>query len=76
MQETSQVQTRQYPLITVKSTMPGHVGLWEQHPDHPGGEVYISDDQLHQVAKTAKVTERLRNGILVQVEEEAGDAAT
>lgn len=77
MPEANQAQTkRRFPLIWVKSTQSPRVGVAEQHPDHPGGEVFIADDQPAQVAKTDLVTQKLRSGELVEITEEeaAGDA--
>lgn len=53
-------------IITVKSTLPpGHVALWEKHPDQPNGEVFVTADGLpHQVAETAAVTDALKRGVL------------
>lgn len=44
------------------------VALWERHPDHPGGEVFLAGDGTFEVAATAAVETRLRNGRLVLVE--------
>lgn len=56
-------------MITVKSTLPSdHVALWERHPEHPGGEVYIADNEMHQVAETAAVRSALSRGVLVEVQ--------
>lgn len=58
-------------MITVKSTLPpDHVALWERHPDHPGGEVYIADNDEHQVAETMAVRAALGRGVLVEVKPE------
>ena len=57
--------------ITVKSNLPDkiRVALWEVHPDHPGGEVYIADDQAHEVALTRRVQAALGRGWLVEASE-------
>lgn len=57
-------------MITVKSGAPGKVGLWERHPDHPGGEAWVTDRPV-EVAETAAVRAALKDGRLVAV-----DAAT
>jgi hypothetical protein len=67
------------PKIKVKS---GHgdssrVALYEKHPEHPNGEVFIAnrlkadgkwDYPEVEVAKTPEVNKRLRNGALVEVQ--------
>ena len=58
-------------MIVVKSKLgPGLVALWEQHPDHPGGEVYIADGENHEVAETHQVRRALGQGRLERVEPE------
>lgn len=55
-------------MITVKSGLPtNRVALWERHPDHPGGEVFIADEKEYQVAETAAVKARLKSGDLIEV---------
>lgn len=44
------------------------VALWERHPDHPGGEIWLAGAGEFEVALTPAVEARLRNGTLVQVE--------
>lgn len=53
---------------------PGQVALWEQHPEHPDGEVFIAaphaDEQQPnavKVAATPEVMLRLSDGRLQQV---------
>ena len=57
--------------ITVKSKLTDktRVALWEVHPDHPGGEVYIADDQAYEVAVTRRVQAALGRGWLVEASE-------
>lgn len=44
------------------------LALFDQHPEHPGGEVRIyTDGQAHQVAKTNEVIARLRDGRLIEI---------
>lgn len=44
---------------------PGQVVLWEQHPDHPGGEIWIKGGDAPIVAGlTSLVLERLHRGLL------------
>lgn len=58
-------------MIVVKSTLPaGSVCLWERHPAHPGGEVFIADDRPREVGETAEVQTRLKRGWLVEVKPE------
>lgn len=46
----------------------GKVKLWEVHPDHPNGEIFISGDGTSvEVAETAEVKQRLKDGTLVKV---------
>lgn len=44
------------------------VALWERHPAHPGGEVWLSGAGEFDVAATPAVVARLRDGRLVAVE--------
>lgn len=44
------------------------VVLWEVHPDHPNGEVFIAGNgRATEVALTGAVERRLKTGELVQV---------
>lgn len=45
----------------------GRVALWEKHPSHPDGEVFIAGTAVVEVAKTPDVLERLSRGVLVEV---------
>lgn len=57
-------------MITVKATnTDNRVALWQRHPDHPNGEIYIvGDGTEHQVAETQAVKQALNRGYLVEVE--------
>ncbi len=45
----------------------GEVALWEVHPDHPDGEVYVAQgDDPVRVARTPMVNTRLADGRLVE----------
>lgn len=44
------------------------VALWERHPAHPGGEVWLAGAGSFDVAATPAVLARLRDGRLVAVE--------
>lgn len=50
------------------------VALWERHPDHPNGEVFLYGDAVFEVALTPAVEARLRSGVLELVEEAAAAA--
>lgn len=57
-------------LVTVKgATYDSRIGLWEKHPDHPGGEAYVADGMIAQVALTPEVQTRLGSGLLVLTDE-------
>lgn len=43
------------------------VALWERHPDHPDGEVYVAGKVEVEVAKTPRVHQQLSRGQLVEV---------
>ena len=65
-------------IIKVKSAQDGNrVAFWQQHPDHPGGEVFIkeSNDDVHEVADTAAVNLAIREGKLVEVKGRGKKAA-
>lgn len=51
------------------------VALWERHPEHPGGEVFLAGGGVFDVALTPAVEARLRDGRLVAAEDSraAGD---
>ena len=51
------------------------VALWERHPAHPGGEVFLFGDGVFEVALTPAVEARLRSGVLELVEEAAAAPA-
>lgn len=45
------------------------VALWEVHPDHPTGEVWIvGDGTQHEVALTPRVVSLLKSGVLIRVQ--------
>lgn len=56
-------------LITVRAVEEDHrIKIWEKHPSHPNGEVWISGNgRAVKVARTAEVDKRIRSGVLVQV---------
>ena len=56
--------------VLVRISDPGDatVALWERHPAHPDGEVFLAGPGEFEVAMTPAVEARLRNGRLVLVE--------
>lgn len=55
--------------IFVKSNQQDNrLALSEEHPDHPGGEVFVYGDKVFEVAKTAKVQQALARKALVEVD--------
>lgn len=44
----------------------GRVALFENHPDHPGGEAFVAGPPV-EVALTTLVEKKLASGVLVQV---------
>ena len=57
-------------MLTVQSALPkGQVALWEKHPEHPGGEVFIADEKTHLVAGTQAVLAAVARNVLVIVPE-------
>ena len=56
-------------LIKVRSSIEdvNRVALWDKHPDHPGGEVFIAGAKIFLVARTPAVIAALRQGVLVEV---------
>lgn len=52
------------------------VALWERHPAHPGGEVWLTGPGEFKVAVTPAVEARLRNGRLVLVDPPGGKERT
>lgn len=55
--------------INVKSGRnDNRVALWERHPDHPEGEVWVAGDTVVRVAQTSAVLKGLKDGDLVEVE--------
>ena len=57
-------------MIQVRIAQPdgNQVALWERHPAHPDGEVFLVGPGTFEVAETPAVEARLRNGLLVKVE--------
>ena len=57
-------------LITVQyARKDGRVALWERHPEHPAGEIYLASAEVGpvQVAPTVGVLAALRDGSLIEV---------
>lgn len=59
-------------MITVKSNVTNRIALWQKHPEHPGGEVFVAGDIVAEVAETDEVLVRLANGFIA----ETADAPT
>jgi transglutaminase-like putative cysteine protease len=57
-------------IIRVRVAQPeaSRVTLWERHPAHPGGEIWLAGAGEFDVAATPAVLARLRSGQLVTVE--------
>lgn len=53
--------------VRVAEPEDNRVTLWERHPEHPGGEVWLEGAGEFTVAATPAVTARLRSGQLVAV---------
>lgn len=62
-----ETKNQDLPRIWVKAGDPARVGLWERAPEHPGGEVWVSGDQVVEVAETTMVLQQLQSGALVRV---------
>lgn len=54
--------------VRVADPESNRVTLWERHPAHPGGEVWLTGAGSFDVAATPAVVARLRDGRLVAVE--------
>jgi hypothetical protein len=64
-------------LIKVKSGLAdrSRIALYEQHPDHPRGEVLVKGEGEFEVARTRAVLMALGEGRLVEVAEAEPPAA-
>lgn len=62
--------------IKVKATKTENkVALWERHPDHPNGEVFVTGNgEAVKVANTVAVRDAIRRGALVEVQPEKASA--
>ncbi len=50
-------------MIVVKSTLPDNrVALWDRHPDHPDGEVFVAGERKVTVAETPQVKAAIKAG--------------
>lgn len=61
--------------MQVKAAEPGTVALWEVHPAHPGGEVFIASEKPVEAALTPAVKARLKDGRLLAVDGDLPPAA-
>lgn len=53
--------------IYVKAAKAGSVALWDRHPDHPNGEIFVDGDAVVEAAMTPNVLRALADGRIVQV---------
>ncbi len=66
----SEIEANGPRIILVESgRTDGRVALFERHPDHPGGEVYVAGERTVEVAETAAVLQAIGTGDLVRVTE-------
>lgn len=55
-------------LLVRASNPSGRVALFEQHPDHPGGQALVAGSATVEVAETPGVMRALADGRLTRVE--------
>lgn len=61
--------------ILVKSAKDGNqVALWDRHPDHPGGEIFVSGPAVVEAAETPGVLRALADKRIVQVQPKVAKA--
>lgn len=63
-------------LVCVTKPADNQVVLWERHPGHPNGEVFLAGNREFTVAKTPAVEARLRDGRLAIVQRSSKGAST
>lgn len=51
--------------ITVQAANGNRVALWERHPDHPGGEIFLKGGTVADAAETPAVRAAISAGRLV-----------
>lgn len=62
-----QGESAEMKMIKVRSALEpepdggNRVALWEKHEAHPGGEIYIADQTVKEVAETLKVAEAIQD---------------
>lgn len=54
-------------ILHVKATDPKFVGVWDKSPDQLGGEVWVSGEEVVEVAATPVVLDALAKGRIVEV---------
>lgn len=65
----AQAQKAEEDLIYLKSGLEGDLtALYEKHPDHPNGEVFVGPDMVAGAAKTPMVMDKLNSGDVVEVD--------
>lgn len=63
--------------ITVKSALNSNdVALWDKHPDHPTGEIFVAGDEVVEAAETPRVLQALGNGRLEKVVKKTASKST
>lgn len=62
-----------YRQFWVKSTDPTKCGCWDVHPQHPGGEVFVSGTEAALVAGTPIVMDAMAKGRLVEASGPEGE---
>lgn len=64
-------------IVTVRVARPeaSQVVLWERHPGHPAGEVFLAGEGSFEVALTPAVKARLQDGRLVVAKSANDDGA-
>lgn len=53
--------------IRVRANAGQRVALWERHPDHPGGEIFLKGDDTADVAETPAVRSAIGDGRLLLI---------
>lgn len=80
MAKTTKVDGQQYDLIWVRANEEGRVGVYEEHPAHPGGQAFVTWDAVlpkgelpppKEVALTPYVNEKLGKRCIVQTDSPA-----
>lgn len=62
-------------MITVQANAGDRVALWERHPDHPKGEIFLAGDTVATVAETPAVRNAIGAGRLLLISPSADEGA-